>query len=952
MSATPPLGPYRIGERAGSSVWIAEDTRSGKQVAVKLLTKQLPKETAKREAMIRDVRVSAALYHVFLVPIIEIAPIGENLVMIMDVVDGESVAKKFHNKAVDRAEFFRIAYQLVDAVKFLHLRNLRHGNINADSVLVTADGQVKLGGLNLGNLLPRENNAVVYQQKGNDPRSVAYMAPEIITARESDERADIFSIGALLYELGVGKPPFSGTNATDIARAIVEGNPASPKAINPSIDPTVLQVLGGCLYKDPFKRVKDAKLLLEAIVRLDPECEKFAQELVRRATEPGDAPRGDAPHQAILLIADLANYTELEAESPEKAKKTAARMQQLLGESVYLFDGQVGDPFDTRLIAEMPSIDKALEAARKGEFDFSPEMSSEPEPLQVRMLLTGGEVTAKDGAITGTPITRGFEVLAQLPPLKLHITEDFVKLGRGNVRLRDAGARAGVKLYTIVDSEPKAVVDLGPEPTTADIEQELKEEAAAIKAEKKQKTKRGLGIAAAAIIALVVIGGGLGVMWMRRGKPEKVVTAAPVQLGPATAARPRKVLVDPIAVEGTDPTLAAQANAVRLGAIEILRSFPEIRIADTPGSGVTRFAAKVRAGAAGPEIVAPNGIAVPMIDTASGIHSVVEWVTADVSAPAHPPIAAAAMNAFADALLANASNDTTRADASLRAALTADPNFLAAQMLAMHFFESNGNVTDSLAAAKQIVVLDPANLDAARVVARANLGAGDLQQAFAMYDRILKRQANDAESLNLVARYALGSGDTEKFGAVLRRLNAVPARSVAAHPPDVLVVSGRFEAAISPYYDIEVNVPNNPALALKIGRISVLRHSLPIADLELKKLSESDPVWAFHLLKAYIAAQNGTKAEAETELQIALAAATPGDESWTSAAEVYALLADSPRVITALEKAAQRKEPTAAYVLANPLFRYLQSEARFQTLRDTLTAQQNEMRVAVAQIAL
>ncbi|HEX2122838.1 MAG TPA: hypothetical protein VHL59_14490, partial [Thermoanaerobaculia bacterium] len=62
MSSNHPLGPYLIGERVGSSVWLAEDTRNGKRVAVKLLTRQLPKEQARRDSLIRDVRVSAALY--------------------------------------------------------------------------------------------------------------------------------------------------------------------------------------------------------------------------------------------------------------------------------------------------------------------------------------------------------------------------------------------------------------------------------------------------------------------------------------------------------------------------------------------------------------------------------------------------------------------------------------------------------------------------------------------------------------------------------------------------------------------------------------------------------------------------------------------------------------------------------------------------------------------------
>jgi hypothetical protein len=83
-------------------------------------------------------------------------------------------------------------------------------------------------------------------------------------------------------------------------------------------------------------------------------------------------------------------------------------------------------------------------------------------------------------------------------------------------------------------------------------------------------------------------------------------------------------------------------------------------------------------------------------------------------------------------------------------------------------------------------------------------------------------------------------------------------------------------------------------------------------------------------------------------LERALQSAEPGDDSWTSAAEVYAILNDTTGVLQSLEKAAARKEPTAAYVLAHPLFRYLHSDPRFGKVRETLTAQQAEIRGALA----
>ena len=125
---------------------------------------------------------------------------------------------------------------------------------------------------------------------------------------------------------------------------------------------------------------------------------------------------------------------------------------------------------------------------------------------------------------------------------------------------------------------------------------------------------------------------------------------------------------------------------------------------------------------------------------------------------------------------------------------------------------------------------------------------------------------------------------------------------------------------------------------------------MPLAEDELKKLAQSDPLYGYHMLKAYMAAENRNRDEAVKELDMALKAALPGDESWTSAAEVYAILNDTNGVVASLEKAAQRKEPTAAYVLANPLFKYLENDARFAKLRTTFTEQQAEIRTALANV--
>ncbi|HEX8620138.1 MAG TPA: hypothetical protein VF911_21340, partial [Thermoanaerobaculia bacterium] len=178
---------------------------------------------------------------------------------------------------------------------------------------------------------------------------------------------------------------------------------------------------------------------------------------------------------------------------------------------------------------------------------------------------------------------------------------------------------------------------------------------------------------------------------------------------------------------------------------------------------------------------------------------------------------------------------------------------------------------------------------------------------------------------------------------------ALPAGQVEVHEPDALAAAGRIDVAVQRYYAVQ-DVAESAPLALKIGRFSVLRHSLPIAEIQLEKLATSDPIYGYHLLTAYIAAEQHDRATALRELGVATKASSPGDELWTAAAEIYAILDDTSRVLESLEKAAARKEPTAAYVLAHPLFRYLHSDPRFQKIAATLTAQQGEIRAALAQL--
>lgn len=930
---------YRLAERISTSIWRADDSRSGKPAALKILTKQMPKDAARREEALKQVRLGAAIYHAFLVPIRDIIVAGDVLALAMDSIDVQPLTKYLDGKPRGREEFFRLAYQLADVVKFLQARNMMHGNITGDSVMVQPNGQVRLGGLNLLNLMPRKEGASspAYQQRGSDPRSVAYMAPEQISGQPVDFRTDVFSIGVVMYEIATGALPWSATTAVEIARAIVDGQPQSPRALNPSIELSVMEAVGKCLFKDPYKRQKDVRAIVDDIARTQADAIKFASDLAAQTNAPAASQSHTDARSTILLVADV------DASESTDPTRDAAKMQQVIGEAVYLFDGNVIDPFGDKLVAELPTIDAALEAGRKAEFDVEPEQQDGAD-LPIRILLHAGDVTVTDGTPGGDALARAYKTLAAMPKRKLYVSEDFVKLGRGNVRLRDAGARGGMKLYEIVPPEPKVTIQNAP--TQLDTHATELDVPPAPPASPRRH-RSFLYIAA----GILLLGGGLGgIMMSRHQKEAPAPVAAPKPAEPVI----RQIVVDNFSVEGAEPALLERAAAIRLAVIELLKNTPDVKVLDAASGDAITCSAAIHPNsppqfvpAAGSKIGPPAALA----DNASGIVALTQWIASQ----AHVQIrsaAPAALNAFADALSAHANNDDSKAETALRASVAADPNFLSAQLLAMNFFAARGNDKDALAAAKQVVVLAPSNIDAARRVARGSLAGGDVPSALTAYGAILKRSGDDAEALNAIGKYAFSANDAQHFDAAVKRLNRVSLGDSEIHEPDLLLAAGKYEEAVQKYYDVEVNAPNNAALALRIGRLAVLRHTPDIAKLELDKLQKADPNYGYHLLQAYIAAGQNGRGEAEAQLKQALKGSHAGDDYWTSAAEVYAMMGDAKNVVASLESAESRCEPTISYVLADPLFSFLASDAKYQAVRSAMTARQNEIRAALAQIAM
>jgi hypothetical protein len=429
--------------------------------------------------------------------------------------------------------------------------------------------------------------------------------------------------------------------------------------------------------------------------------------------------------------------------------------------------------------------------------------------------------------------------------------------------------------------------------------------------------------------------------------------AAPVD------ARPELVL-EPFSVDGSDPELVARAAALEEAVRALLASSPDLRLLETPVSqGARRFGTRSVPGGAKDQI-SVYSLAGSPVETApislsdpASAAQIASWI-AEQSGVSPATIAQAnpdALAAFVQALEAKRSpvpGSSARATAAIKRALAADPDFLPAARVAMTMLANAGDRQGATAAAESVVRLDPRDDATRRLLFDWSRESGDL--AAAIRHGAALEGGSDPEVLTFLARQALGAGDTDTFTRLLGRLQKTAARPLPLHAADATAARGQLGVAVQQYYQLEPAERDNPHLSLKIGRIDVLRHSIPAAELELEKLRVLDASYGAELLQAYLAAEKRDARGAADALARAGAARNRGADFHTASAEVHAILSDHRGVVRSLSAAVDSREPTFAYILANPLFAYLKEESEFAPLQARIAAAQQEVRASLASV--